>query len=118
MAETKTTTTKHSENIDTVERARSFWEKYNRPIIIGGSIIILAIAAWYGYREFILEPKEKKANEMMFAAESLFEKMATTTGFTRDSSIFILNGNKDMDVTGVIKVIKDYSGTKAEINLK
>jgi tetratricopeptide (TPR) repeat protein len=111
MAEKKVTTT--TENTEIVHRARGFWEKNSRPIIIAGSVIILLIAGWYGYQEFIKKPKEKKANEAIFAAESLFDKMASQAGFNKDSSIIVLNGSKEMDVTGVLKVIKDYGGTDA-----
>lgn len=111
MAEKKIITT--TEDTEVVTRARGFWEDYSRPIIIFGTVIILSIAGWYAYQQFIKQPKEKKANEMIFAAESLFDKMASTTGFNKDSSILILNGSKEMDITGVLKVIKDFGGTKA-----
>ncbi len=78
-----------------------------------GSVIILLIAGWYGYQEFIKKPNERKANEAIFAAESLFDKMASSSGFNKDSSIIVLNGNKETDVIGVLKVAKDYGGTKA-----
>lgn len=110
MAEKKVIATTENE---IVTRGRGFWENYSRAIIIAGSLIILLIAGWYGYKEFILKPKEKKANEAIFQAESLFDKMASSNGFNKDTSIFVLNGNRDMNVTGVIKVIRDYGGTKA-----
>ncbi|MEJ7625823.1 MAG: tetratricopeptide repeat protein [Ferruginibacter sp.] len=112
MAEKKVIIT-DTENVVVENRARGFWDQYSKPITIVGSIIILAIAAWYGYNEFIKKPNEKKANEMIFAAESLFDKMASVTGFNKDSSIYVINGNKEMEITGVMKVIKDYGGTKA-----
>jgi len=101
------------ENIDVTQKAGNFWDKYSRLIMLIGTLIILSIAGWYGYNEFIKKPKEKKASEMIFAAESLFDKMASSTGFNKDTSIFVLNGNKEMGLTGILKVIKDYSGTRA-----
>ena len=112
MAEKKVTTTT-TDDSEIVHRARGFWENYSRPITIIGSIIIIAIAGWYGYKEYIVKPKEKKANEAIFAAESLFDKMASTAGFNKDSSVLVLNGSREMDITGVIKVINDYGGTKS-----
>jgi tetratricopeptide (TPR) repeat protein len=108
---TKTTTT--TEDPEVLQRARGFWEKYSRPIIIAGSVIILAIAGWYGYRELIVKPKEKKANELIYAAESIFDKMATVNGFSRDSAAIVINGSKELGVTGVLKISSEYSGTKS-----
>ncbi|MEO6584604.1 MAG: tetratricopeptide repeat protein [Ferruginibacter sp.] len=116
MAEKKitSTTTKTVPN-DTPEtvRANNLWDQYSRPIIIVSSIIILAAAAWYAYKEFIKKPNERKANEMIFVAEGIFDKMASTTGFTKDSSIIVLNGSKELGITGVLKVNKEYGNTKA-----
>jgi tetratricopeptide (TPR) repeat protein len=111
MAEKKVTTT--TTDTEVLQRARGFWENNSRPIIIAGSVIILLIAGWYGYKEFIKKPKEKEANEAIFPAESLFDKMASTTGFNKDSSIIVLNGNKELGITGVLKVASEFSGTKA-----
>lgn len=111
MAEKKITTTTTTD-AHHVNRT-GFWEANSKWIIIAGSLIILLIGGWYAYQEFIKKPNEKKANEAIFAAETLFDKMASTAGFSNDSSIIVLNGSKELDITGVLKVIKDYGGTKA-----
>lgn len=94
--------------------SKNFWEKYSKPIIYIGGAFILAVGAWFGYRELIQKPKEIKANEMIFAAENLFDKMATS-GFSKDSSVVVLNGGTlgEQNVTGVLKVISNYGGTGA-----
>ena len=111
MAEKKITTT--TTDTAVIHRARGFWEKNSRPIIIAGPVIILAIAGWYGYQEFIKKPKEREANEKIFAAESLFDKMASTAGFNKDSASIVINGKEDQNITGVLTVIKNFGGTKA-----
>lgn len=116
MAEKKivtTTTTDTDQIISTHQRFPGFWEKNSKTIMVVGLAIIGLIAGWYAYLAFIKKPNEHKANEMVFAAESLFDKMASSTGFNKDSSIFVLNGNSDLGITGVLKVIKEYGGTDA-----
>lgn len=110
MAETKVTTTTTEQN-EVVTKARGFWDKYSKPIIYVGSAIILLIGGWYAYQNFIVLPKEKKANELIFPAESIFDKMASTN-FNKDSVNIVLNGDKATNVTGILKVISQYGGTK------
>ncbi len=113
MAETKVTETT-VETTETVQHVKGFWDRFSKPIIYIGSAIIVLVGAWYGYKKFIVEPKEKEANEQIFAAESLFDKMSTS-GFNKDSVNIVMNGG-DVDgqkVTGVLKVISNFGGTKA-----
>lgn len=114
MAEIKATETAAVETNDTVQQAKGFWDRFSKPIIYVGSAIIILIGAWYGYKKFIAEPKETEANELIFAAESLFDKMASG-GFNKDSVNIVINGG-DVDgqkVTGVLKVISNFGGTSA-----
>jgi len=108
-----TTTTDTDQTKTTLHRSDGFWEKYSKTIMAVGLGVIVSIAGWYAYQEFIKKPNERKANEMIFAAESLFDKMASATGFNKDSSIFVLNGNKEAGITGVLEVIKEYGSTEA-----
>ncbi len=113
MAEKITTTTQEETHV-VIERAKGFWAKYSKPVTYVGLIVILAIGGWYGYKNFIKLPKEKKANEAIFPAESLFDKMATS-GFNKDSVNIVLNGGS-LDgaiITGLLKVISSYDGTNA-----
>jgi len=112
MADKNTTTT--AEQPDVIIRAKGFWDKFSKPIIYAGSAVILLVGGWYAYKNFIVLPKEKKASEMIFSAESLFDKMATT-GFNKDSVNLVLNGgnNNGTAITGILKVISQYEGTPA-----
>ncbi len=114
MAETKATDPVVVETIPTTTSSQDFWTRFSKPIIYVGSAIIILIAAWYGYKKFVTEPKEREANELVFAAENLFGKMATS-GFNKDSVNIVINGG-DIDgqkVTGVLKVISNFGGTAA-----
>lgn len=113
MAETKVTETT-VETTETVQPAKGFWDRFSKPIIYIGSAIIVLVGAWYGYKKFIVEPKEREANEQLFAAESLFDKMGTI-GFNKDSVNIVMNGGdlEGQKITGVLKVISNFGGTKA-----
>jgi TolA-binding protein len=111
VIEVKATTGEQAEPID---RVKGFWEKFSRPIIYVGSAIIVLIAGWYAYQGFVVEPNEKKASELIYPAENLFEKMATG-GFNKDSVNITLNGGElqGKKIIGLLKIISQYGGTPA-----
>lgn len=84
-----------------LERAKDFWARYNKPVMIVSIAIILLVGGYYGYQYFILKPKETKATEEMFRAEEYYRM---------DSLNLALNG--DGQSAGFLKIIKDYGGTK------
>jgi predicted negative regulator of RcsB-dependent stress response len=113
MAEKVQVETATVETNDALQKAKGFWAKFSKPIIYVGGAIIVLIAGWYGYKNFVVAPKEEKANEMVFAAENLFGKMAAASSFSKDSVNVVLNGG-NLDgtvVTGLLKVISNYGGT-------
>ncbi|RZM07453.1 MAG: tetratricopeptide repeat protein [Pedobacter sp.] len=114
MAEKTVIITEPTTENSVVTDARGFWEKYSRPIIYVGGIIIIAILGWMAYKNFIVKPKEAKANDAIFPAEGLFDKMAVT-GFNKDSVNIALNGGNlgGTNITGLLKVMSTYSGTEA-----
>jgi tetratricopeptide (TPR) repeat protein len=111
MAEKTTTTV---EQPDVITKAKGFWDKFSKPIIYIGSAFILVIGGWYAYQNFVVKPKEQKANELIFPAENLFDKMASS-GFNKDSVNTVLNGGtlEGAKVTGILSIISKYGGTKS-----
>lgn len=111
MAE-KNVITPAAQPVDVVTRAKGFWDKFSKPIIYVGSAIILLISGWYAYKNLIALPNEKKASELIFPAENVFDKMATA-GFNKDSVNLVLNGGSSngTNITGILKVISQYGGT-------
>ncbi len=97
-----------------LERAKGFWENYSKQIIYIGSAIIILIAAWFLYKNFVVAPKEAKASELIFPAENLFAKMASGS-FGKDSVNIALNGGdfEGKKVTGLLKIASQYGGTEA-----
>ncbi|MFN8248053.1 MAG: tetratricopeptide repeat protein [Ferruginibacter sp.] len=114
MADKNTTATTTVEHPEAYLKAKGFWDKYSKPIIYIGSAIILLIGGWYGYQNFVVLPKEKKASELIFPAEALFDKMASSS-FNKDSVNIVLNGGslEGNKVTGILSIISNYGGTKS-----
>ena len=103
-----------NEQIDPLDRAKGFWDRYSKPIIYIGGAILLLVAAWYTYKAFVVAPNEDKASELVFPAENLFAKMANA-GFSKDSVGIALNGGEleGKKVTGLLKIINQYGSTAA-----
>ena len=87
---------------DPVERARGFWEQYQKPIIGIAAAIIIVIGGWLVYKKFFKEPAEEKAADAMFKAQEYFKN---------DSLALALNG--DGTNKGFLYIIKNYGGTKS-----
>jgi TolA-binding protein len=102
------------EYVEPIDRVKGFWDKFSKPIIYVGSALILLIGGWYAYNAFIVAPKEEKAGELIFPAENLFAKMAST-GFGKDSVNIALNGGEleGKKITGLLKIVNQYGGTSA-----
>jgi predicted negative regulator of RcsB-dependent stress response len=96
---------KHVPDADSSEaviaKAKGFWEKYSKPLMIGSILLIVVIGGWYGYQHFVVKPKEEKAVEAMFRAEDYFRM---------DSLKLALNG--DGQNLGFEKIADKFSGTK------
>jgi len=93
----------HLENeISPVDKWKNFQDKNGKKYGIALSLILLVVLGYFGYRQFILEPKEKQATEAMFRAEDYYRI---------DSIRLALNG--DAVNAGFVKIISRYGGTKA-----
>jgi tetratricopeptide (TPR) repeat protein len=114
MAETKVVETVEVDPIVTEKHSQSFMDKYSKPLTYVIGAVVLLVAAWYGYKKFIVEPKQVEANEALFGAENLFAKMGAS-GFNKDSINIVMNGGEldGQKITGALKVISNYGGTPA-----
>jgi TolA-binding protein len=96
-----------------VDRARGFWAKYSKKIIIGGTAVIVLLGGYIGYKKLITEPNEVKANDLIFPAEKLFGKTSGSSSYSKDTVNMVLNGDKAAGVTGLLKIASSYGGTKS-----
>jgi predicted negative regulator of RcsB-dependent stress response len=85
-----------------VAELRTTWERYGKQASYALIILILLVGGYYGYRNWVSEPNEKKAVESMFRAEEYYRV---------DSARLALNG--DNINYGFLKVIARFGGTKA-----
>lgn len=85
-----------------VAKAKDFWTK-NGKIVLGiGTVLLVLVAGYWGYKHFVVGPKEEKAADAMFKAEDYYRM---------DSTQKALNG--DGQYAGFLKIISQYGGTKA-----
>jgi len=101
-------TTGNAEVDNVVEKAQDFWFRFSKPIIYVSTAIIVLVGGWFIYKNFIALPQQEKANDMIFPAENLFDKMAQE-GFNKDSINLVLNGGNG--ITGVVKIANTYGST-------
>lgn len=100
MADKKLVTeTDHNEMV--IARAKDFWTRNQKLIMILSTVVIVSVAGYYGYNNYIQKPKEEKAVDAIFKAEEYYRL---------DSLQKALNG--DGLNLGFVKVIDKYSGTK------
>lgn len=94
---------KHHEpvEVDVVEKAKGFWEKYSKTITIASTAVILLVGGFLAYKYLVQVPNEEKAREEIYRAEENFRK---------DSFALALNGSGT--TPGFLKVISKYSGTR------
>ena len=102
MSDQKTKSLTNPNDYKAEEAGKDFWSKYSKSILYISSGIVLILGGWLGYKQFIIEPKQKKANDAISRAQAYFAK---------DSLNLALNG--DGSSAGFLKIIKNYSGTDA-----
>ncbi|MEI6945822.1 tetratricopeptide repeat protein [Paraflavisolibacter sp. H34] len=101
MAETKQVIENDDQQV-VVDRARDFWSRYSRPVLIASAAIIVLCGGYLAYKYAIQRPQEEKALESMFKAEEYYRM---------DSLNAALNG--DGVNAGFLKVIDKSGGTPA-----
>jgi tetratricopeptide (TPR) repeat protein len=85
-----------------IAKAKDFWAKYSKFILIAGTTLIVLVGGFFAYKNFFQGPKEEKAIEAMFKAEEYYRM---------DSVKLALNG--DGQYLGFIKILDKFSGTDA-----
>ena len=102
MAEVKHTAPVAHEHRAKPHGAEQFWSKYSKPLVIGLTVIVLAVAGYFIYRSMVTVPNERKAEEASFKAEEYYRM---------DSLDKALNG--DGVNQGLLRVISRYGGSAA-----
>jgi tetratricopeptide (TPR) repeat protein len=87
---------------EVIAKAKDFWTKNSKIILGVGTLLVLLVGGYWGYKNFVQKPKEEKAIDAMFKAEDYYRQ---------DSIQLALNG--DGQYQGFLKIMDKYSGTEA-----
>lgn len=102
----------HQPEVNVIEKARGFWEKFSKPVTYIGSAIIILIAGWLVYKYMFQLPKEEKSNNVVFVTQKYFNDFTAATDSSKSLlAAKVLNG--DGTNPGALKIINTYSGTDA-----
>lgn len=101
MVETKQLQEKDGNQV-VVDRAKDFWTRYSRPVLILSTAIIVICGGYLAYKYLYQIPQEQKAADAIFKAEEYYRMDSLNTA---------LNG--DGVNAGFLKVIDKFGGTPA-----
>jgi tetratricopeptide (TPR) repeat protein len=85
-----------------LEKAKDFWVRYSKAISITCVVVVLGVAGYFIYKNYIQKPKEEKSVDAMFRAEEYYRRDSLTQALKGDGQNF-----------GFLKIIDKYSGTDA-----
>lgn len=88
---------------EVVEKTEDFVTKYQKPILIAISVIVLAVLIFFGYKKLYSEPRNEEALSQMYMAEQQFQI---------DSFSLALNGEPG-SYYGFLQIIDDFGSTDA-----
>lgn len=87
---------------DAVVKAKSFFTQNQKPLLTVIIVVLVLILGWFGYKNYIVAPKEQEAENTMWKAEQYFRE---------DSLKLALDGDKFS--RGFTYIINNYGSTKA-----
>jgi tetratricopeptide (TPR) repeat protein len=104
MAKTNKKKAEVNEFDQTIAASKSFFEKYEKHIIYGGSTLLAIVIAVLLIHQFYITPRNNKANESLYQAEQLFQDGSYEKA---------LNGDEQTGVMGFLAVADKFGSTKA-----
>lgn len=90
------------ETNDALLRTQDFWTRYQKPIVGVVVAAVVVVGGYFGYKQFVVKPKEEKASEAIYPAQQFFAQDSLKKALDGDGA------NK-----GFLYIIKNYGGTKA-----
>lgn len=106
MAKNQKPTKKQEKHVsvgEVVEKTEDFVTKYQKPIIIGISIVVLLVVIFFAYKKLYSEPRNDEALSQMYMAEQQFQI---------DSFRLALDGEPG-SYYGFLQIIDDFGSTDA-----
>ena len=90
-----------TEQNDALRTVSGFWQRNQKAIISIAAAIVILVTGWVLYQEWVVKPKEEKAQEAIFKAQQYF---------AQDSFRLAYEGNTYFK--GFKYIANNYSGTK------
>ena len=88
--------------VNTTHKVEDFYTKNKKNINTGIIVLVVAVAGYFGLKQFYFEPREQEAQVEIFKAQQMFDV---------DSFNMALKGNGKFK--GFADIASEYSGTKA-----
>ncbi|HEY6503748.1 MAG TPA: tetratricopeptide repeat protein [Chitinophagaceae bacterium] len=85
-----------------IAKAKDFWVRNSKIISITCVVVVLGVAGYFVYNNYIQKPKEEKSVDVLYKAEDYFRKDSFNLALRGDGQHF-----------GLLKVIDKYEGTDA-----
>ena len=85
-----------------IAKAKDFWVRNSKIISITCVVVVLGVAGYFIYTNYIQKPKEVQSVDLMYKAEAYYRM---------DSANLALKG--DGQYKGFLKIIDEYGGTEA-----
>ncbi|MFR9620295.1 MAG: tetratricopeptide repeat protein [Rikenellaceae bacterium] len=89
---------------EAMSKTEHFFEENGQKIVMAIVAIVAVAVAIFGYNALVVEPKEDRAADMIYAAQAIFESGAPD---------FQLALEGDASTIGLLEVIENYSSTKS-----
>ena len=90
-------------SVDALNKSEAFFLKYKKAIICSVCAVILVIAGFFCYEQFISGPREDKASTALGRGQEYFQAEQFDKALNGDGATY----------TGFLKIASDYSGTDA-----
>ena len=108
--ENKSTTANVFKSLDDGSSKTQAWvEKNQNKILTLVGLVIISLASYYAYSNFVVEPNEINASNEIYFSQQKFEEALPT----KNDSIFDIALNGENDNLGFIELADKFSGTKA-----
>jgi len=85
-----------------ISRVDHFLQKNKKVLSIVLGAVVVIVAGFVGFKEFIIKPQEKEAQELIFRMQKYFEV---------DSFLTVVNGTDEFP--GAVEIADDYAWTKS-----
>ena len=108
--ENKSTTANVFKSLDDGSSKTQVWvEKNQNKILTLVGVVVIVLASYYAYTNFVIEPNEINAANEIYFSQQKYEEALTS----ENDSIFDIALNGENDNLGFIELADRFSGTKA-----